>query len=135
MNLALAWLDPHLSACTVFAILRLSLTPKRQCLFLRAGAWLCQANARRRAAAEHKTHKQLRIVGGALAGKRILSGRGETTRPMMEKVSLLLNMTVNQQCWQLHVMLTATARNTLRTAPGWFWISGFSIIHNLLVVG
>ncbi|CAL8465170.1 g4705 [Coccomyxa elongata] len=45
-----------------------------------------KANARRRAAAEHKTHKQLRIVGGALAGRRILSGRGETTRPMMEKV-------------------------------------------------
>ncbi len=47
---------------------------------------LPQANARRRAAAEHKTHKRLRLVGGALAGKRITSGRGETTRPMMEKV-------------------------------------------------
>ncbi|KAK9917798.1 hypothetical protein WJX75_008368 [Coccomyxa subellipsoidea] len=45
-----------------------------------------KANAQRRAAAEHKTHKRLRIVGGTLAGKRIMSGRGETTRPMMEKV-------------------------------------------------
>lgn len=35
--------------------------------------------------AEHKTHRRLRIIGGAFAGKRLLSGRGETTRPMMEK--------------------------------------------------
>lgn len=45
-----------------------------------------QANARRRRASEHKVHKRLRIVGGATAGKLLLSGRGETTRPMMEKV-------------------------------------------------
>ena len=45
-----------------------------------------KANARRRTGAEHKTHARLRIVGGAFAGKRLLSGRGETTRPMMEKV-------------------------------------------------
>ena len=45
-----------------------------------------RANARRRTGAEHKTHARLRIVGGAFAGKRLLSGRGETTRPMMEKV-------------------------------------------------
>lgn len=45
-----------------------------------------QANARRRRASEHKVHKRLRIVGGAMAGKLLLSGRGETTRPMMEKV-------------------------------------------------
>lgn len=50
---------------------------------------LRQGNARRRAAAEHKTHKRLRIVGGKLAGKRLVSGRGETTRPMMEKVSAI----------------------------------------------
>ena len=47
-----------------------------------------KANARRRAGAERRTHQRLRIVGGALAGKRLLSGRGETTRPMMEKVPL-----------------------------------------------
>lgn len=45
-----------------------------------------QVNARRRTDAEHKLHRRLRIMGGAQAGKRILSGRGETTRPMMEKV-------------------------------------------------
>ncbi len=49
-----------------------------------------QANARRRNVAEHKTHRRLRIIGGACAGKRLLSGRGETTRPMMEKVCPLL---------------------------------------------
>ena len=52
---------------------------------LRRGRHL-QANARRRRASEHKVHKRLRIVGGAAAGKLLLSGRGETTRPMMEKV-------------------------------------------------
>ena len=52
---------------------------------LRYGRHL-QANARRRLASEHKVHKRLRIVGGATAGKLLLSGRGETTRPMMEKV-------------------------------------------------
>ncbi len=45
-----------------------------------------QANARRRRLSEHKVHKRLRIIGGAAAGKLLLSGRGETTRPMMEKV-------------------------------------------------
>ncbi len=45
-----------------------------------------QANARRRRESEHKVHKRLRIVAGAAAGKLLLSGRGETTRPMMEKV-------------------------------------------------
>lgn len=47
-----------------------------------------KANARRRTGAEHKTHSRLRIVGGAMAGKRLLSGRGETTRPMMEKARI-----------------------------------------------
>ena len=50
------------------------------------GMPMSQANARRRTVAEHKLHKRLRIMGGAQAGLRILSGRGETTRPMMEKV-------------------------------------------------
>ncbi len=45
-----------------------------------------QVNARRRTDAERKLHRRLRIMGGTQAGKRILSGRGETTRPMMEKV-------------------------------------------------
>lgn len=43
-------------------------------------------NARRRAAAERRTHRRLRIIGGASAGRRLLSGAGETTRPMMDKV-------------------------------------------------
>lgn len=51
-----------------------------------AGVPVSQANARRRTVAEHKLHRRLRIMGGAQAGLRILSGRGETTRPMMEKV-------------------------------------------------
>ena len=40
--------------------------------------------------AERQTHRLLRIVGGRKAGARLLSGRGKTTRPMMEKVHLLL---------------------------------------------
>jgi 16S rRNA (guanine(966)-N(2))-methyltransferase RsmD len=43
-------------------------------------------NARRRAAAERRVHRRLRIIGGASAGRRLLSGAGETTRPMMDKV-------------------------------------------------
>jgi len=34
----------------------------------------------------HGTHKRLRIVGGAAAGRRLVSPRDERTRPMMEKV-------------------------------------------------
>lgn len=36
--------------------------------------------------AEWRTHRQLRIVGGALAGRRLVSSQGSNTRPMMEKV-------------------------------------------------
>ena len=43
-------------------------------------------NALRRAAAERRTHRRLRIIGGSSAGRRLLSGAGETTRPMMDKV-------------------------------------------------
>eukprot|EP00884_Botryococcus_braunii_P015937 jgi/Botrbrau1/3026/Bobra.0070s0022.1 len=45
-----------------------------------------RANARRKVESERKTHKRLRIVGGAFAGKRLLSSQGSNTRPMMEKV-------------------------------------------------
>jgi 16S rRNA (guanine(966)-N(2))-methyltransferase RsmD len=47
-------------------------------------------NALRRAAAERRTHRRLRIIGGASAGRRLLSGAGETTRPMMDKVRAAL---------------------------------------------
>ena len=35
---------------------------------------------------ESKLHRQLRIVSGSAAGKRLLSSQGAQTRPMMEKV-------------------------------------------------
>jgi len=43
-------------------------------------------NALRRAAAERRIHRRLRIIGGSSSGRRLLSGAGETTRPMMDKV-------------------------------------------------
>lgn len=42
--------------------------------------------ALRRAAARFKTHKQLRVMGGFAAGKRLISPQGDQTRPMMEMV-------------------------------------------------
>lgn len=46
---------------------------------------------------EHRTHERLRIIGGAAAGKRLLSSQGEVTRPMMEKVrGAIFNMVLAQ---------------------------------------
>jgi 16S rRNA (guanine(966)-N(2))-methyltransferase RsmD len=46
---------------------------------------------------EHKLHRQLRIVGGRAAGRRLLSSRGAQTRPMMEKVrQAIFNMVLAQ---------------------------------------
>lgn len=39
---------------------------------------------------EHKLHRQLRIIAGSAGGRRLLSSRGEQTRPMMEKVRAAL---------------------------------------------
>jgi 16S rRNA (guanine(966)-N(2))-methyltransferase RsmD len=55
-----------------------------------ADAATATPNARRRAAAERHTHRHLRIIGGAAAGRRLVSGAGETTRPMMDKVRAAL---------------------------------------------
>jgi hypothetical protein len=35
---------------------------------------------------ESKLHRQLRIVAGSAANKRLISSQGAQTRPMMEKV-------------------------------------------------
>ena len=55
-----------------------------------ASAATITPNALRRASAERRTHRRLRIIGGAAAGRRLLSGAGETTRPMMDKVRAAL---------------------------------------------
>lgn len=39
---------------------------------------------------ESKLHRQLRLVGGAQANRRLLSSQGSQTRPMMEKVGRVL---------------------------------------------
>jgi hypothetical protein len=45
--------------------------------------------ARGKYGAESRLHRQLRIVAGTAANKRLLSSQGSQTRPMMEKVRAL----------------------------------------------
>ncbi len=45
---------------------------------------------------------QLRLVGGMRANTRLLSSRGEQTRPMMEKVNGLLFIGAIHLCFALH---------------------------------
>lgn len=48
------------------------------------------ASTRGKFGAESKLHRQLRIVAGSAAKKRLLSSQGAQTRPMMEKVRAVL---------------------------------------------
>ncbi|KAL6762016.1 hypothetical protein V8C86DRAFT_746905 [Haematococcus lacustris] len=46
---------------------------------------------------ESKLHRQLRIISGSAAGKRLLSSQGAQTRPMMEKVrAAIFNMILSR---------------------------------------
>jgi 16S rRNA (guanine(966)-N(2))-methyltransferase RsmD len=49
-----------------------------------------EASARGRAARDHSTHSRIALLGGAARGVRLLSGRGDNTRPMMAKVKAAL---------------------------------------------
>lgn len=58
---------------------------------------------------ESKLHEQLRIIHGSVAGRKLVSSRGENTRPMMEKVrAALFNMVTSQAGFAS--MLPPTAR-------------------------
>lgn len=47
--------------------------------------------------AEHRTHAQLRIIGGSVSGRMLQSSQGAQTRPMMEKVrAAIFNMITSQ---------------------------------------
>ena len=74
------------------------------------------ATNRRRLAAERKTHTRLVLIGGSARGARLLSGRGETTRPMMEKVRAAL----------FDMLLSHSAAGTGTFPPDSTWLDLFA---------
>ncbi|KAK9865809.1 hypothetical protein WJX84_002272 [Apatococcus fuscideae] len=65
-----------------------------------------RATAARKKVAARKTHRRLHIMGGKLAGRSLLSGDADTTRPMMEMVrQAVFNMLLAQSEGPSHIEL------------------------------